>query len=113
MPRTSRSIWPRFTTPITALERSTVGAAGFKRVSPNVIPPTATRPMTTSTAVRIRFFSLDFPERLISTMINALTVSGEELGTTGFGQEYNSTDHDKSKPMPTGLSAEDSRGTAR
>jgi hypothetical protein len=46
-------------------------------------------------------------------MINALTVSGEELGTTGFGQEYNSTDHDKSKPMPTGLSAEDSRGTAR
>ena len=66
MPRTSRSIWPRLTVSMTAVERSSVGAAGLSLVSPKVMPPMASSPTPMKIAVRMRFFSLDFPVRLIS-----------------------------------------------
>src|SRR5213080_5438871 len=66
LPRTSRTIGPRLTVSITAVERSSVGAAGFSFARASVTPPTVVRPIRINIAARIRLVSFDFAFRLIS-----------------------------------------------
>jgi hypothetical protein len=70
LPRTSRTISPRLTVSMTAVDRSSVGAAGFILARPYVIPAIATNPTKIRIPVRMRFLDLDFGERLISICLN-------------------------------------------
>src|SRR5947208_4279236 len=95
LPRTSRTIGPRLTVSITAVERSSVGAAGFSFARASVTPPTVVRPIRINIAARIRLVSFDFAFRLISmnTRRSKLVPANE----TGSGPTHG---HQKHHPIP-------------